>query len=157
MVWNKPVYFRPGLRTFLQFCLDAFSVAIWSSMTLVNLDPIVDLICQASSIARTAFRFIYNQKNCEEVPGGNPKKPHIPLLTKPYYKIEVPFDPINTLFIDDTPAKGKCNGENMCISPLEYDGNPSDRFFERRLMPYLDSLAKSPLNVPEFLSEYPFM
>ncbi len=137
--------------------MEAFNVGIWSSMMPVNLDPIMDLICQVSSIAPSAFHFIYNQKHCEEVPGGNPKKPNVPLLIKPFAKIQGSFDPFNTLLIDDTPAKGKCNGDNKCIFPLEYDGNPRDSFFETRLMPFLDSLAKSPLNVPDFVSLNPFM
>ena len=157
MIRNRPVHLRPGLRQFLHFCMDNFNVGIWSSMMPNNLSPLVELICRVSSIGPTAFCFIYNQTNCEAVLGGNSKKPHVPLLTKPFCKIQIAYDPLNTLLIDDTPAKGKCNGENTCISPIEYDGNPRDNFFEIRLIPYLDSLAKSTLNVPDFVYQNPFM
>ncbi|MCO5552370.1 hypothetical protein L7F22_005881 [Adiantum nelumboides] len=157
MVCDRPVYLRPGLGKFIQFCLANFSVAIWSSMIQDNLSPFMELICRVSSIGPTAFCFIYNQSNCEGVSGDNPKSPKVPLLMKSFYKIQVSLGPSNTLFIDNTPVKGKCNGEHKCISPIEYDGNPKDKFFEKRLMPYLASLAKSTLNLPDFVSQYPFM
>ena len=157
MVSDRPIYLRPGVSKFIRYCLDTFRVAIWSSMMPHNLSPIVQHICRMCSIRPTAFSFIYSQLKCEEVPRGNPKKPLVPLLTKPFHKIQVPIDHLNTLLIDDTPEKGKCNGEYTYISPIEYDGNPQDNFLETRLMPYLDSLAKSPLNVPNFVSQYPFM
>ncbi|MCO5552373.1 hypothetical protein L7F22_005884 [Adiantum nelumboides] len=130
MVCDRPVYLRPGLGKFIQFCLENFSVVIWSSMIQDNLSPLMELICRVSSIGPTAFCFIYNQNNCEGVSGDNPKSPKVPLLMKSFYKIQVSLGPSNTLFIDDTPVKGKCNGEHKCISPIKYDGNPKDNVFE---------------------------
>lgn len=118
--------------------------------------PLVGMLHDNLCIAPSSFRFIYAQDRCTAIVGGNKKKPSVPLFTKPFVNLNVDYDPVNTLLIDDTPDKCICNGQNTFICPLEFDGNPSDMFFQTRLMPYLKSLHESNLNVTQFLEQNPF-
>ena len=149
---------RPKVREFVSFLLQHFCCVVWSSMTVQNLMPLLRLLLRETGDSESSFCFIYDQRHCVKAPNvHHPSKPGVPLLTKPFSSIEVPFDMYNTLLIDDTPEKAMYNLEGTCISPAPYDGSSDDDMLEVKLIPYLTSLYYSKLSVDEFVLQNPFL
>lgn len=57
---SRPVYKRPGLDEFLQFCLDRFKVAVWSQSTIDYVNQIVDSLFTD----RTQLKFVWGFDRC---------------------------------------------------------------------------------------------
>lgn len=94
----KYVYFRPGLKEFLDwlFALPGVDVGIWTSNKRENADAIVNLILSARQ--REKLAFVYSRSECVTFPDYSSEKPANRLFALGY-------DPRRTIFIDDSDDK----------------------------------------------------
>ncbi|XP_024026493.1 uncharacterized protein LOC21406077 [Morus notabilis] len=149
---DKKVYKRPHCDEFLEFCLQKFDVAIWSSRTKNNLQMVVDMFHDL----QTKLIFCWSQEECKNISRiGKPV--FIKQLAKVWEKY-AQYNETNTLLVDDSPYKAICNPANTGIFPLSCD---CARFDDNSLglggdiQMYLDRLAMTN-NVQEFVKKNPF-
>jgi hypothetical protein len=63
--------------------------------------------------------------------------------------------PLNTLLVDDSPAKSVLNPPGTVIFPLPWNGDMKDTFLESQLAPYIRRLVNHPDNFPDFVLSNP--
>jgi hypothetical protein len=120
------VWLRPHAATFLEFLVQRFHVAIWSSAQLENIEPLIKLLRPEDG--DETFAFVWSQAQCTNTGESHPENVHRPLFLKETAKIfddtahAGMFSPENTLLIDDDAYKAERNLPNTCISPHPYGG-----------------------------------
>ena len=148
---------RPRLAEFLSYLIAKFAVAIWSSMTYQNVQNLRRLISAETGLDENEFYFVYDQWQCfVHLTETNPTKANVPLYVKDYDRIELPIEPFNTLLIDDTPSKAMYNPHYTCISPIPFEGDPSDNFVVGQLKPWLQGMENYSGTIQDYVQENPF-
>lgn len=114
---------RPGRRDFVEYCLDNFDVAVWSSAKQEN----VDLLCShVFGERRPELAFEWDQTKC--VPVQDDSRPDRHIFLKPVASVFAAFpgrwDEDSVLIIDDSVSKMSRNPTGSYViadawTPLE--------------------------------------
>ena len=156
---------RPGLREFLNFCLDCeFEIIFWSCVKEDNLIPRIKYIQdRVPRLPEDCLTF--GQNLCRESNYRDPAFPNRPVLLKPLSlllkrstKLQALGATVeNTLLIDDTPYKNVLNNPYNALHPptctmyTERKLKPGVKpFLNQTLQPFLFKLRSSGCTVPEF-------
>lgn len=105
---------RPELEAFIEYCLDNFDVAVWSSAWRKNVDLLVDYVFKDR---RSELVFEWDQEHCNAVDVGEDK----PLFEKNLLRVWDTFtrySPSNTIILDDSDQKMR-NNPDQCVGICE--------------------------------------
>lgn len=146
---------RPGLQQFINFLLNGFRVAIWSSMLDRYLIPILKLVTRNILIdLEQHLEFFYDRGWCyEDHEIGHPYEPGHGLFTKPFAHIDIEYDRDNTILLDETPEKARYNPAGSFIKAPGFDGDENDDFFERS-KPFLYHLYFFPGRAVDYVQSH---
>ena len=112
------VHKRPGLGNFLDFLFANFSVMIWSSARMQNIQRLID-----HAFGQRHFVAIWDQEKCTV------RKPHPTNERKPclflkklqdFWDTADAWDQTNTILIDDSPLKAIENPPHTSVHPEEW-------------------------------------
>ncbi len=127
LMYQSRIWKRPELDSFLDFCFEHFTVAIWSSMKYHNLEATLKFVF--SFTRRKKLRFVWCQNECTIVdPHPDPEEDK-PLYKKPLKKVWAVFEEYNvsnTVIVDDSILKLEDNPLRciLCVSPwIPYAGD----------------------------------
>ena len=112
------VWMRPGIKEFLDIIFHNFDVAVWSSVSKLNIDTLSVLVF-GDRIKQ--LKFIWDQNMCVKEP--HPLTTRKPLFLKNLSKVwEVfpQYNESNTLIVDDTDLKMKNNPKECVVKALEW-------------------------------------
>jgi len=142
------VWRRPGIQHFLDYIFEHFQVAIWSSVTRKNIDPLA--IFALGKEYYEKLLFIFDQTMCEALP--NEEQPEKPLFMKNLTTVWAhfpPHDSSDTIIIDDSNAKLSRNPPDNCFvlnSWTNVDAEDNEMADSGELMIYMrDLVASMPL------------
>lgn len=182
---NFAVWFRPNINEFLDWLMDHFHVALWSSVLQQNIQPIVEQLWPNEN-ERDRLLFWWNQEHCyieEDPTATDPKKAKafFKRLTSVWDNVEVterwlmnqPADSElrdHTLLIDDNKAKVRDNPIYTAIHPRPwklfelFDDNQQIRIFNDHtlekdgpLRKWLQGLLEWNGTVPEYVEKHPYV
>jgi len=152
---RKTATLRPHLETLMATLFnypDQMLVAVWSSMMMHNLRPLVE---QAFGERANDLAFVWDQASCTVC---RVKGMHKPLLRKDLIKLRqspVGYIPGHVLLIDDDPIKCTANPKGTAVHPASFTGNWDDELL--RLSGYLEALIQSDaVSVPAFVLAQPY-
>lgn len=118
------VYFRAHMREFIDWCLETFELGVWTSAKRHNVHALLDSVFGAR---KTQLCFIWDQSNCTTVGAlRHPDCSYKPIFLKELSKLWThgcaagPFDPNNTILLDDTVYKTAANPAHTSIHPREW-------------------------------------
>lgn len=106
------VWKRPHVESFLDWLLERFSVAIWSSAMQHNVEALIEWTLGKERRGRLAFE--WDQSRCPQE--KHPTHSHKPLFLKPLQDVWTQYptwNESNTLLVDDSPLKAKRNPPNL--------------------------------------------
>lgn len=168
-VENKAVFCRTNVREFIERVSDFAYVIIWSSMMGFNVEAVAAFLFEdlPSPI------FLWNQDHCETLRDptrktftdvcGRATPQRLKNLSRLWFIRENISDfcppgvypsPLNTLLIDDTPAKCIRNPINNCLFLPTWEGaHCTDFDLLAVVLPFLRDLANSQCPVPEYMSK----
>eukprot|EP00927_Polykrikos_kofoidii_P083736 TRINITY_DN8643_c0_g4_i1.p1 TRINITY_DN8643_c0_g4~~TRINITY_DN8643_c0_g4_i1.p1 ORF type:complete len:513 (-),score=101.08 TRINITY_DN8643_c0_g4_i1:192-1730(-) len=142
------------LLTTLQDLSDRIKIAVWSSMMVHNLQPLVTL---AFGPYADDLLFVWDQSQCTQR--------HQPGLGKPLLRKDLAqlrqtpwagYAPEGVLLVDDDPIKCSANIAGTAVHPSKWQGDPSDCEL-LRLSAYLRAIAESDFDtVPKFVKANPW-
>lgn len=114
---NKRFYTwqRPHLDSFIDFCLENYNVAVWSSARRENVDHLIDLVF--GKIRRKLLAFEWDQSHCEShSQGAFSEKPiFFKNLSKVWDKYPC-YNQTNTYLADDSAKKSENNPPGTVIT-----------------------------------------
>uniref|UniRef100_A0A1J3FVR8 Mitochondrial import inner membrane translocase subunit TIM50 n=2 Tax=Noccaea caerulescens TaxID=107243 RepID=A0A1J3FVR8_NOCCA len=161
---NRPVFIRPFVASFLDFCFERFNVGIWSSRR-VKLKYITNLVMgnQAKDLV-----FGFGQDMCITTEFKTLENTAKPLFLKDLRRVwnhlgacstcgKRKYDESNTLLVDDSPEKALCNPPHTGIFPHPYkytDHVDCALGPNGELRKYLERLVDAE-NVQKFVAENP--
>jgi hypothetical protein len=155
------VFLRPHARSFVDFALQRFRVAVWSSAQARNLTPLVDFVFGERS---RQLAFTWAQDKCGRdgsVQLSGRKAGH----SKPKFLKELQRvydaglgEPAGTLLIDDDAYKAARNAPHTALHPAAYTvaQRATDNALAEggALRGFLERLADAP-SVPDFVRDNP--
>lgn len=125
----KKIYFRPGLSTFIDKCLESFEIGIWSCFQMNNIKPILRKSIGQNRMDKLLF--IWDQSWCSmEGHVTNLQGQTKPALLKDLSKVwetYPQYGPKNTLLIDDSEYKLKNNPRCKCVCLESYDPDDEEK------------------------------
>lgn len=127
---------RPGLRAFMDWCLDSFAgVGIWTVGTRSYAAELVPLICDAERLA-----FMYGRNRCT-------RKRNLDTWTEYWIKDirklrKLGFPRTKILCVDDSPSNFERSFGNYIYMP-PFTGDPGDDLLPK-LQEYLETVAQEP-------------
>ena len=131
------VFFRPGCLSFLKWCIRKYKVGIFTSMIEKNCKPILEYLSKKVHINplfiwcrdRTKLDpdYITSDKSHQEITSYDTIKALEDILQSPIINRYRNFHDGNTLMIDDSPRKMKCNHEKNYIIIDSFD-SPSLKY-----------------------------
>lgn len=133
---------RPGIDAFLDFVFEHFHVAIWSSVTRKNIDPLAKFALGEERYSK--LMFIFDQTHCEAV--SNPDDEKKPLFLKNLTEVWKAFPqqgPSDTIILDDSVKKLRNNDPNNYFIVSAWDPSvvDDDQFdHDGELFQYLEGL-----------------
>lgn len=155
---NQNVTMRPHLEEFLKVLSElseSFSVAVWSSMMMHNLEPLVNKVFGELA---PSLQFIWDQNSCT--------KCWVPEMRKPLFRKDLAwlhstpwasYMPDRVLLIDDDAIKCTANQEGTAIHPSSFEGCAEGDVELLHLAEYLKTLAETADNsVPAFVTSYTY-
>jgi len=101
MLGNHYTWKRPDLDEFLNYCLDNFTVSVWSSAWPANVDRLCEYIFTPKQ--RSQLLFEWNQTMCDRV--NNVYQKNLSRVWEEFPQ----YSPTNTLMLDDSDAKMENN------------------------------------------------
>ncbi|KMT15843.1 hypothetical protein BVRB_3g058110 [Beta vulgaris subsp. vulgaris] len=163
---GRAVFTRPFCSDFLNFCLERFNVAIWSSRSRKIIDRLVNYLM---GDRKDKLIFCWDLSYCTESNFRTLENKHKALVFKELRKVWESYDPdlpwkkgefneSNTFLLDDTPYKALLNPPHSAIFPYSYNfKNRSDDSIgpEGNIRAYLEELAVAD-NVQEYIEQHPF-
>ncbi|KAL2067842.1 hypothetical protein VTL71DRAFT_15940 [Oculimacula yallundae] len=156
---------RPNTARFLRYCVDTFSVVVWSSARPENVKLMCDAILDRD-LRRKVVAIWAREKFGLSAADYNARTQCYKRLTKlwddpkvegshPGYENGARWDHTNTVLVDDSPEKGRSEPFNM-ISIPEFEG---DKHELGDILPqvhdYLNNLSMHS-NVAAYLRAHPF-
>lgn len=148
------VWKRPHADAFLDWLLDHFSVGIWSSARQHNVDALIEWAFGPERRKRLAFE--WDQSRCLQE--EHPIHKHKPLFLKPLssvWKEFIQWNESNTLLVDDSPLKAKCNPPHLLFSPPEWtiedDTGKDDLGDDGKIKKFLVELSEWSKEVASFI------
>lgn len=136
---NFIIWKRPGLEKFLEYVFHNFNVAVWSSVSKRNLDPLIEVVFGP---LKQRLLFSWDQSRCEKTnhPLTNKKPLFLKNLSEVWKEYSM-FDEKNTLIIDDTSLKMQNNPSDCCIILHEWkpkekrseDWNQPDEYYHFKI------------------------
>jgi len=141
-----------GLMATLFGYPDQMLVAVWSSMMMHNLMPLVE---EAFGEHASDLAFVWDQSKCKfcHVPGM-----HKPLLRKDLIRLRqspVGYVQGHVLLIDDDPIKCTANPKGSAVHPASFTGEWDDELL--KMSAYLEALVNSDaVSVPAFVLAQPY-
>ncbi|KAE8712772.1 hypothetical protein F3Y22_tig00110226pilonHSYRG00011 [Hibiscus syriacus] len=144
------VVLRRGLFEFMQFCVDNFVVALWSSKMRHNVDRVLEKL----PVFSEHFLFVWDQKKCKTYDFVTYCKD-----LNDVWNACPDFNELNTLLVDDSAEKMIYNPKYNYICPHTFDAasHSNDKALEKggNIREYLENLLKAS-NVPDFVRNNPF-
>ena len=131
-VSNVSIYLRPHAQSFFSWCLQHFTVVVWSTAMARNVAPLVDLIFDASSQGSSQGSShpaaVLDNSHCEPTGMRHPENRHKPLVLKrlsaawQHERVAAlgPFCESNTVLLDDSPYKAARNPPHTSLHPPEW-------------------------------------
>ena len=120
------IWKRPHADDFINWLLDNYRVAVWSSATGTNVKLMTSHLFGKRE---NELLFKFDQANC--VPSGVHKDGNRPIFTKPLnvvWTMYKTYGPENTILIDDSPEKTMDNPEHTVLNVQTWtifgDGEP---------------------------------
>ena len=117
-------YERSHMRSFLHYCFEAFTVAVWSSARVYNMRAMLDMYF--SNEQKQRLHFAWGQDHCIDSGERDVSNPNKPLFLKDLHSIWCEpsgigngFGPENTLLLDDSVYKARYTPDNA-IHPVEW-------------------------------------
>ncbi|CAF0805684.1 unnamed protein product [Adineta steineri] len=183
-IGNFAVWFRPNVKEFLDWLMEHFHVAIWSSVLKFNIDPIVKYILPDEH-ERDRLLFWWDQQNChveDDPTATDPKKARsfYKRLSSVWETVDINErwlmnQPKNTdlrdhtLLIDDNKLKVRDNPQYTAIHPRSwklfelYDDNHNLKVYEDNVLntdgelkTWLEGLLKWNGTVAEYVEQHPY-
>ena len=154
------VYQRPNMSPFLEWCLEHFHVAIWSTAKKANVDRLAEFALGTDWQRKAAF--VWNGTQCTETGFRHPVNRHKPVVLKELTRVwEDPalgavFNSTNTLLIDDSPYKAAMNPAHTCLHPPAWTCKAEDDetlLPGQPLMAFLHGLAHAD-DVPSYVAQH---
>jgi len=112
---------RPYLAPFIEYALEHYDVAVWSSAQRKNVKKLCEFVFTPEQ--RSNLVFEWNQTQCNTVdPHPDPTETK-PLFEKPLHRVwkEFPqYDKTNTLIFDDSPLKMRTNPPKCVYQPTSW-------------------------------------
>ncbi len=122
-VGNKYVWKRPFMEIFLDYFINRYDVAIWSSVRKDNLELLLDLLKPYSY----KFKYIWDQSFCKRVtPHPNPNSGKPDILSKPLDNLKDQHTYKHVIIIDDCIYKMQENNPRNVIIIKKWEYN--DKF-----------------------------
>ncbi|KAE8668244.1 hypothetical protein F3Y22_tig00112344pilonHSYRG00303 [Hibiscus syriacus] len=150
MMIQTNVVLGRGLFEFMQFCVDNFVVALWSSKMRHNVDRILEKL----PIFSEHFLFVWDQKKCKTYDSVTYCKD-----LNDVWNVCPDFNELNTLLVDDSAEKMIYNPKYNYICPHTFNAasHSNDNALEKggNIREYLENLLKAS-NVPDFVRNNPF-
>ncbi|GAB2228666.1 hypothetical protein Droror1_Dr00022789 [Drosera rotundifolia] len=164
---GRAIFRRPFCSDFLNFCMERFDVAIWSSRSKTMVDKIVQILL---GDLKEKLIFCWDLSQCTQSKVNTLENRHKPVVFKELRRVWEKTDPhvqwekgyynaSNTLLVDDSPYKALLNPPNTALFPVSYS------FKDRRIddsigqggniRTYLEELALAE-NVQEYIRSHPF-
>ncbi|KAE8687046.1 hypothetical protein F3Y22_tig00111025pilonHSYRG00033 [Hibiscus syriacus] len=144
------VVLRTRLFEFMQFCVDNFVVALWSSKMRHNVDRVLEKLHLFSE----HFLFVWDQAKCKTYDNVTYCKD-----LNDVWNVCPDFNELYTLLVDDSAEKMIYNPKYNNIYPHTFDAasHSNDNALEKgeNIREYLENLLKAP-NVSDFVRNNPF-
>ena len=167
---NFHVYNRPHLHEFIDFLLDNFTCAVWSSVQKHNLEMLVDHAWGKER--RKKLLFVWGQDKCTSVGffgDGSPAYHNKPVFLKETRR-RIFWTHHKILLVDDSPYKALKNPQFTSIHPREWiafgggdenkGGYKDDELSENgKLRRYLEKIVEaneSNVSLPRFIRQTPY-
>ena len=167
---NFHVYNRPHLHEFIDFLLDNFTCAVWSSVQKHNLEMLVDHAWGKER--KKKLLFVWGQDKCTSVGffgDGSPAYHNKPVFLKETRR-RIFWTHHKILLVDDSPYKALKNPQFTSIHPREWiafgggdenkGGYKDDELSENgKLRRYLEKIVEaneSNVSLPRFIRQTPY-
>lgn len=163
---GRAVFTRPFCSDFLNFCLERFNVAIWSSRSRKIIDRLINYLM---GDMKHKLIFCWDLSHCTESNFRTLENKHKALVFKELRKVWERYDPdlpwekgcfneSNTLLLDDTPYKALLNPPHTAVFPYSYDfKDQADSAIgpKGNIRAYLEELAVAD-DVQKYIEQHPF-
>ena len=167
---NFHVYNRPHLHEFIDFLLDNFTCAVWSSVQKHNLEMLVDHAWGKER--KKKLLFVWGQDKCTSVGffgDGSPAYHNKPVFLKETRR-RIFWTHHKILLVDDSPYKALKNPQFTSIHPREWiafgggdenkGGYKDDELSKNgKLRRYLEKIVEaneSNVSLPRFIRQTPY-
>lgn len=122
------VYRRPGVEEFLEWCLKNYDVAMWSSTTTYNAQPILKwLFPLRGTLKPVKFSWYRDRTNLDpdynidnRVQNHDTVKNLVNIWSDPYVNDSRRYNKFNTLIVDDSVRKTRFNNEDNVLIVDKY-------------------------------------
>ncbi|XP_074273390.1 uncharacterized protein LOC141596999 [Silene latifolia] len=163
---GRAVFTRPFCSDFLNFCLERFNVAIWSSRSRKIIDRLLNYLM---GDMKDKLIFCWDLSHCTASNFRTLENKHKTLVFKELRKVwesydsDLPwekgfFNESNTFLLDDTPYKALLNPAHTGIFPYSYEfKNIADNAIGPggNIRAYLEEIAEAD-NVQRYIEKHPF-
>ena len=155
---NFHVYNRPHLNEFIDFLLENFTCAVWSSVQKHNLEMLVDHAWGKER--RKKLLFVWGQEECTSC-GFFGDGSHKPVFLKETQR-RIFWSHDKILLVDDSPYKALKNMQFTSIHPREWIASfiDDDELSENgKLRTYLEKVVEanaSNVSLPRFIKQTPY-
>lgn len=130
--WIEP---RPGAKDFISYCLEKWNMAVWSSTTYPNSQPMVDALFTEEQKRRLVFVWYRDRTRLDPEFSD---KPHIQSFDTVKNLEDVYSHPFfdrkwtkrNTIIIDDSPTKTRFNPPANVFLIRSFEGQTEENPFE---------------------------
>lgn len=137
---KKFLYFRPGLKEFLQRLYAMADVGVWTSAIRANADAIVDAVWTACELPPPLF--VMSREQCELVPGpGYRSIKDLRMIWRSFPA----YSQHNTIILDDTDSKVQRQPQNLLRVP-EYNCTEEDSVLLHTVLPSLQQRINRDMN-----------
>ena len=148
---------RPSVTAFLNWLRLQAEIVLWSSVTLSNMDKMLNTLLADTSFGPGDVTFL-TQTACTKSTYKAPSAPDKPIFLKDlsaYARIAGLSCVEDVLLIDDSPVKNLINDPDNVVFPRSWCGDTRDTFLDAHLRPWLERLFKSNEVVPMFVKNNP--
>lgn len=150
------LYIRPGVEQFINRLLDKYRVAIFSSTTSRNLEPILKILFNHNTLRRLAFIWDRSRTRHDPEFGQNPKieshqtiKSLVDVWDNPMINPRRFWNQTNTLCIDHEFSKLRFNSPNNILICQEWESNHELLSVPSNQLEINESMSQLKISVPD--------